>query len=78
VEEQIEQMTANNENMILTDGSSIPENGTASAAILNQSTAMVFRLNNDNKASAFEAEVLAIKLGLDIIISKFYNIQDPF
>jgi ribonuclease HI len=78
VEDQIEQMTNDHEHMIFTDGSSIPENGTASAAILDQTTSMACRLNDNNKASAFEAEVLAIKLGLDIIIDKFYNTQDPF
>jgi hypothetical protein len=78
VEDQIEAILARNEHIIFTDGSRIPENGTALAAILDRTNKIACRIADEDRASAFKAEVLAVKLGLDLIINKFYNAQDPF
>ncbi|KAA1085478.1 hypothetical protein PGT21_008629 [Puccinia graminis f. sp. tritici] len=49
--------------------SEVPINykGTASAALLNNSISFACRINDAEKASAYEAEVQAINIGLDII-----------
>ncbi|KAA1111671.1 hypothetical protein PGT21_008075 [Puccinia graminis f. sp. tritici] len=49
--------------------SEVPINykGTASAALLNNSISFACRINDADKASAYEAEVQAINIGLDII-----------
>jgi hypothetical protein len=78
VEQQIEETSESCNHMIFTDGSSIPESRTSSAAILNQSHPVACRLSNEHKASAFEAEVFAIKLGVNMIVNRFYNINDSF
>jgi ribonuclease HI len=78
VEDQIEEISTRQEHLVFTDGSRIPENGTASAAILDRTNRLACRIGNEDQASAFEAEVLAVKLGLDLIINKFYNMLDPF
>lgn len=77
-EDQIEELNARQEHIIFTDGSSIPEKGTASAAILNRNQSIVCRINSEDKASLFEAEVVAVKFGLDIVINKLYNPSDTF
>ena len=64
--------------MIFTDGSSIPENGTASASIFSQSTSEACCIGDHYEAFSFKAEVFAVKMGLDIVINKFYNPQDQF
>jgi ribonuclease HI len=64
--------------MIFTDGSSIPNQGTACAAIMDRKCNIACRINDEDKASAFEAEVLAVKIGLDVIIKKYYDSQNPF
>jgi hypothetical protein len=78
VEDQIEEISSRNKHLIFTDGSQIPENGTASAAILNRTIKIACCIGDEDSALAFEAEVLAIKLGLDIIINKIYNTQENF
>jgi hypothetical protein len=78
VEDQIEEISSRNKHLIFTDGSRIPENGTTSAAILNRTIKIACRIGDEDSALAFEAEVLAIKLGLDIIINKIYNTQENF
>ncbi|KAA1135457.1 hypothetical protein PGTUg99_026992 [Puccinia graminis f. sp. tritici] len=60
VQSQIEQSKSKSEHLIFTDGSNIPENGTGSAAILDNSIQSSFCINSSDKASAFEAEVQAI------------------
>ncbi|KAA1128981.1 hypothetical protein PGTUg99_017709 [Puccinia graminis f. sp. tritici] len=62
----------------LLDGSSIPGKGSASAALLNNSISFACRINDADKASAFEAEVQAINIGLDIINNQFINNNLPF
>ncbi|PLW05442.1 hypothetical protein PCANC_26594 [Puccinia coronata f. sp. avenae] len=64
VVDQVSELTTNQEHIIFTDGSSIPGNGTASAAILNHNHTFACRINSKDKASTFEAEVLAIKFAL--------------
>ncbi|KAA1102024.1 hypothetical protein PGT21_035181 [Puccinia graminis f. sp. tritici] len=71
VQSQIEQSKSKSEHLIFTDGSNIPENGTGSAAILDNSIQSSFRINSSDKASAFEAEVQAIIIGLDIFINQY-------
>jgi ribonuclease HI len=78
VEDQLEEMTSNNKHILFTDGSSIPENGTTSEAILNQSISTAYHIGNHQEASAFEAEVHAVKIGLNTILNKFYNPLDNF
>jgi ribonuclease HI len=78
VEDQIEEITARQEHIIFTDGSSIPEKGTASAAILNCNQSIACRINSKDKASSFEAKVAAVKFGLDIIINKLYDPSNTF
>jgi ribonuclease HI len=77
-EDQIEVLNTRQEHIIFTDGSSIPEKGTASAAILNCNQSIACRINSEDKASLFEAEVVAVKFGLDIVINKLYDPSDTF
>jgi ribonuclease HI len=78
VESQLKEIDNKNEHVLFTDGSNIPEQGTASAAILNRAIPATCRINDDDKASAFEAEVLAVKIGLETIINKLYDQNDSF
>jgi hypothetical protein len=48
------------------------------AAILDRTNKIACCIGDKDSASAFKAEVLAVKLGLDLIINKFNNAQDPF
>jgi ribonuclease HI len=76
--DQLERIDSRNEHIIFTDGSNIPNQGTALAVIINRSNQKACRINDEDKASSFEAEVLAIKLGLDIIINRFYDTNENF
>jgi ribonuclease HI len=78
IEDQLERINSRNEHVIFTDGSSIPNQGTALAVIIDRSSEIACCINNKNKASSFEAEVLAIKLGLEIIINRFYDTNNNF
>jgi ribonuclease HI len=75
---QIEEISSRNKHLIFTDGLQIPEKGTALAAILNRTNKIACHIGDEDSALAFEAEVLAIELGLDIIINKIYNTQENF
>ncbi|KAA1071349.1 hypothetical protein PGT21_004564 [Puccinia graminis f. sp. tritici] len=59
VQHQIINVKNKSEHLIFTDGSNIPEIGSASAAILDNSFSFSCQINDSNKASAFEAEVQA-------------------
>jgi ribonuclease HI len=78
VEDQINKISSQNEHLIFTDGSRIPETRTAAAAIVNRTTKAACCIGDKDEASSFEAEVMAIKLGINIIINKIYNTQDTF
>jgi hypothetical protein len=78
VEDQLEELTANQEHIIFTNGSSIPGKGTALPAILNHSHSFACGINSKDKALLFEAEVIAVKFGLDLIINELYDTNDPF
>ncbi|KAA1078056.1 hypothetical protein PGT21_027814 [Puccinia graminis f. sp. tritici] len=73
VQIQIDNLKSKSEHLIFTDGSNIPENGSASAALLDNITEYSCRISNSEKTSAFEAEVQAINIGLEIFINKFLN-----
>ncbi|KAA1064382.1 hypothetical protein PGT21_000954 [Puccinia graminis f. sp. tritici] len=61
------QISDKKETLLFSDGSNIPDLGSASAALLNNSISFACRINDTDKALAFEAEVQAINIGLDII-----------
>jgi ribonuclease HI len=67
VTNQISDKKVKKEILLFSDGSNIPDKGTASAALLNNSISFACRINDAEKASAYEAEVQAINIGLDII-----------
>ncbi|KAA1115766.1 hypothetical protein PGTUg99_031060 [Puccinia graminis f. sp. tritici] len=75
VTNQINQMKNNSENMLFTDGSNIPDQGTASAALLNNSTSFACRINNAKDSSSFEAEVTAIDIGLEMFKNNLNNLN---
>ncbi|KAA1131468.1 hypothetical protein PGTUg99_017593 [Puccinia graminis f. sp. tritici] len=74
VTHQIAQKKNNSENLLFTDGSSIPEQGTAAAALLNNSTSFACRINNAEDSSSFEAEVTAINIGLEMFKNNLNNL----
>ncbi|KAA1066712.1 hypothetical protein PGT21_022684 [Puccinia graminis f. sp. tritici] len=74
VTNQINQKKNDSENLLFTDGSSIPEQGTASAALLNNSTSFACRINNAEDSSSFEAEVTAINIGLEMFKNDLNNL----
>ncbi|KAA1106548.1 hypothetical protein PGT21_036051 [Puccinia graminis f. sp. tritici] len=73
VQLQINNLKSKSEHLIFTDGSNIPEIGSASAALLDNTTEFSCRISDSQKSSAFEAEVQAISIGLEIFINKFLN-----
>ncbi|KAA1114685.1 hypothetical protein PGT21_018646 [Puccinia graminis f. sp. tritici] len=73
VTNQINQKKNNSENLIFTDGSNIPGQGTAAAALLNNSISFACRINNAENSSSFEAEVTAINIGLAIFLNNINN-----
>ncbi|KAA1108514.1 hypothetical protein PGT21_014843 [Puccinia graminis f. sp. tritici] len=75
VNNQITQMKTNSENLLFTDGSNIPEQGTAAAALLNNSTSFACRINSAKNSSSFEAEVTAINIGLEIFKNNLNNLH---
>ncbi|KAA1080986.1 hypothetical protein PGT21_027061 [Puccinia graminis f. sp. tritici] len=71
---QINQQKTNSENLLFTDGSSIPEQGTAAAALLNNSINFACKINNTEESSSFEAEVTAINIGLEMFNNNLNNL----
>jgi ribonuclease HI len=71
---QINQQKINNKNLLFTDGSSIPEQGTAAAALLNNSISLACRINNTEELSSFEAKVTAINIGLKMFNYNLNNL----
>ncbi|KAA1122515.1 hypothetical protein PGTUg99_037729 [Puccinia graminis f. sp. tritici] len=75
VTNQINQMKNSSENLLFTDGSNIPDQGTAAAALLNNSTSFACRINNAKDSSSFEAEVTAINIGLEMFQNNLNNLH---
>jgi hypothetical protein len=75
VTNQINQMKNSSENLLFTDGSSIPDQGTAATALLNNSTSFACRINNAKDSSSFEAKVTAINIGLKMFENNLNNLH---
>ncbi|KAI7944162.1 hypothetical protein MJO28_011690 [Puccinia striiformis f. sp. tritici] len=78
VNNQIGEKKSKNENLLFTDGSNIPNKGAALAALLNNSFVFSCRINDADEASAFEAEVQAINIGLELLKNEFVKNNLPF